>query len=96
MPSPEDPIARAAELAESARRRALRDQTIADVEEPQSEWRDVYLHAAEIHVRAQDLQSAAVTHLLRLRTLRDERNDSRARSTEKMDPRQVLDRHLVS
>jgi hypothetical protein len=96
MASPEDPIARAAELAEIARRRALRDRTIAEVEEPQSEWRDAYLRAAAIHASAQDLQSAAVTHLLRLRVLRDERNDSRARPTEKMDPRQVRGPHLVS
>ena len=96
MPSPEDPIARAAELAEIARRRALRDQTIAEVEEPQSEWRGAYLRAAEIHFRAQDLQSAAVTHLLKLRALRDERNDSRARPAEKLDSPQALDRLLVS
>jgi hypothetical protein len=96
MPSPADSIARAAELAEIARRRALRDRTIAAAEEPQSEWRVAYLRAAEIHVRAQDLQSAAVTRLLRLRAVRDQRNDARAWPTEKMGSRQPRGRHLVS
>jgi hypothetical protein len=77
-----DPIARAAELAETARQRARREREIASMQGPQSYWREVFEHAADTHSRAADLHAKAVGNLLWLRALREEMLDSRCRLAE--------------
>jgi hypothetical protein len=44
---------------------------MAEMQGAQSEWRDTFAQAAELHMRAADLPAHAVTYLLMLRASRD-------------------------